>query len=150
MSAVVAWKASSVRWRPRLYPCRSIREGRISAFLGVRPWTRFPLGPPTHCSLAHLFSSRAWSSRVVPVSFPSPFLLLRSAPVACFVLLSRVPIGGCYFSSNCHQDSERPIREREREAVMESKMQVDKTRQVKFFLLYASPGITLFLIQAIF
>jgi len=32
-----------------------------------------------------------------------------------------------------------------REAVMESKMQVDKTRQVKFFLLYASPGITLFL-----
>jgi hypothetical protein len=49
---------------------------------------------PTHYGCPPLLKT-AWSLRVVPVSFPSPFLLLRSAPVACFVLLSWVPIGGC-------------------------------------------------------
>ncbi|KAG0517691.1 hypothetical protein BDA96_09G111000 [Sorghum bicolor] len=43
------------------------------------------------------------------------------------------------FLSNHLQDSERP-HHRHREAVIESKMQVDKTSQLKFLLLYASTG----------
>ncbi|KAG0517690.1 hypothetical protein BDA96_09G111000 [Sorghum bicolor] len=49
------------------------------------------------------------------------------------------PLPKMAWSLQAVSDSERP-HHRHREAVIESKMQVDKTSQLKFLLLYASTG----------